>query len=117
MSEELLERSERPRRDELPRLAGAIASHVARVRACQALAAEGARPREAAERLKLHPFAAEKAFSHASNFGEDELRLAVVRLGELDYALKGGSRLAGDLELQRALVDITRPASEPAASR
>jgi DNA polymerase III subunit delta len=113
ISEELLERSERPRRDELPRLAGSLVSHVARVRACQALAAEGARPREAAERLKLHPFVAEKAFHQAANFSEEELRAAVVRLSELDYALKGGSRLAGDLELQRAIVDITRPA-EPA---
>jgi hypothetical protein len=31
-----------------------------------------------------------------------------VRLAELDLALKGGSRLAPDLELQRALVDVSR---------
>jgi DNA polymerase-3 subunit delta len=112
--EALLERSERSRRDELARLAGALGSHVGRVRGCQALAAEGVRPRDAAATLKMHPFAAEKAFAQAANFTPDELRAVVVRLAELDFALKGGSRLAADLELQRALVDITRR-DEPAA--
>jgi hypothetical protein len=32
----------------------------------------------------------------------------VVRLAELDGALKGQSKLAPDLELQRTLVDLTR---------
>lgn len=116
-SEALLERSERPRRDELLRLAGLMANHVGRVRACQALAEEGIRPPDAAGRLKMHPFAAEKAFAQAQNFSVDELRDAVVRLAALDLALKGGSRLAGDLEFQRALVDITRPAAKPAGAR
>ncbi len=111
--ESLLDRSHRARRDELMRIAGLMASHVARVRLCQSLAAEGVRPRDAASQLKVHPFAAEKAFGQAGNFGAEELRDAVVRLAELDHALKGGSRLAGDLELQRALVDITRPAETP----
>ena len=81
------------------------------MRRCQALADEGLRAREAAGRLKMHPFAAEKAFGHARNFSVDELRLATVQLAGLDLALKGGSRLAGDLELQRTLVAITRPGS------
>jgi DNA polymerase III subunit delta len=114
--EALLERTERSRRDELARIAGALASHVARVRACQAFAAAGVRPREAAATLKMHPFAAEKAFAQAANFTIDELRDAVVRLAELDFALKGGSRLAADLELQRALVDITRSRETAAAA-
>jgi DNA polymerase III delta subunit len=109
-SESLLERSHRARRDELMRIAGLMASHVARVRLCQTLAAEGVRPRDAASQLRVHPFAAEKAFSQAGNFGVEELRDAVIRLAQLDHALKGGSRLAGDLELQRALVEITRQA-------
>jgi DNA polymerase-3 subunit delta len=108
-SEELLDRSDRPRRDELLRLAGLLANHVGRVRRCQSLAEEGLRPREAAGRLKMHPFAAEKAFAHARNFSGDELGRALVRLAALDLALKGGSRLPGDLELQRTLVAITRP--------
>jgi DNA polymerase III subunit delta len=110
--ESLLERSPRPRRDELPRLAALLASHVTRVRACQALAAEGIRPRDAAGRLKMHPFAAEKAFAQADRFTVDELRDAIVRLADLDKALKGGSRLPGDLELQRALVDATAPSDD-----
>ena len=85
-------------------------NHVGRVRACQTLAAEGVRPRDAAAKLKLHPYAAEKAFAHAANYEPEELADAVVRLAELDLALKGGSRLAGDLELERALVDVTPPA-------
>lgn len=99
---------------ELTRLIGLLAHHVARVRACQALAAEGIRPREAAQRLKLHPFAAEKAFAQAQNFSADELRDALVRLAELDHAVKGGSRLPSELELTRALIEATRP-TEPAA--
>ena len=114
--EGLLERSPLPRSRELPRIVGLLTSHVGRVRSCQALATQGVRARDAATRLKLHPFAAEKAFAQAQNFTEDELRGAVVRLAELDYALKGGSRLAGDLELQRTLIAITeRPGARTAA--
>ena len=115
-SEELLERSGRPRRSEVPRLAGLLGNHVMRVRASQSLAAEGIRPREAASRLKMHPFAAEKAFAHARNFGVEELRDVLIRLAELDRALKGGSRLAPELELQRALADVTAPATAGGAA-
>ena len=59
----------------------------------------------------MHPFAAEKAFAHSRNYTSDELAHAVVRLADLDLALKGGSRLAGELELERTLVDVTAPAS------
>jgi DNA polymerase III subunit delta len=114
-TEELLGRSDRPRRDELLRLAGLLANHVGRVRRCQALAEEGIRPRDAAGRLKMHPFAAEKAFAQARNFSVDELRGATVRLAALDLALKGGSRLSGELEFERALVEIARPAESKSA--
>ena len=93
-----------------------LANHVSRVRACQGLAAEGIRPRDAASRLKLHPYAAEKAFAHAANFAPDELGQATIRLAALDHALKGGSRLSGELELERTLVEITAPAEAPAAA-
>jgi DNA polymerase III subunit delta len=105
-SETIFEREGRSRRDTAPRLAGALANHVVRVRQCQKLAAEGVRPREAAGALRMHPFYAEKVFAQAANFSEDELRDAVVRLAALDLALKGKSKLAPDLELQRALVDL-----------
>jgi len=68
------------------------------------------RPRDAASTLKIHPFVAEKAFAQAQNFSADELAGAIVRLAELDAAAKGGSKLPADLELERALIDITRRA-------
>jgi DNA polymerase-3 subunit delta len=113
-TESLLERSGTR---ELPRLTGLLANHVGRVRACQALAAEGVRPRDAASRLKLHPFAAEKAFAHAANFAPDELAATTVRLAKLDHAIKGGSRLSPELELERALVEITRRPDVRAGAR
>ena len=41
--------------------------------------------------------------------GSYELANAIVRLSELDAAAKGGSRLPADLELERTLIDVTRP--------
>jgi len=40
----------------------------------------------------------------------------VIRLARLDLALKGGSKLPGELEFTRALVDITRPVEPARAS-
>jgi DNA polymerase-3 subunit delta len=108
-SERLLARAGGPARDSLPRIVGLLTSHVARVAECQSLAAEGVSPREAAERLKKNRFYVEKLFEQAANFTPDELREAIVRLAELDLALKGNSRLPGELEFSRALVDLTRP--------
>jgi DNA polymerase-3 subunit delta len=106
-SETIFEREGRPRRETAPRLAGALGSHLSFMRRCQRLAAEGVRPRDAATSLKRHPFYVEKVFAQASNFSEEELRDAVVRLAALDHALKGGSKLAPDLELQRALIGLS----------
>ncbi len=106
--ESLLERSDRPRSGELVRLVAMLTSHVGKVRRCARLADEGVRPRDAAAQLKMHPYAAEKAFAQAANFSPEELSDAIVRLAELDAASKGGSRLPADLELERALVDVTR---------
>lgn len=107
-TEALLERSHRPRSGELLRVVASLVGHVGRVRRIARLADEGVRPRDAAGRLKMHPFAAEKAGRHAANFSSEELAQAIVRLAELDAAAKGGSRLPAELELERALVDVTR---------
>jgi DNA polymerase-3 subunit delta len=107
-AEELLERSHRNRSGELMRLVASMVGHVGRVRRIQKLSDQGLRAKEAAPVLKMHPFAAEKAFAQAANFSAEELAGAVVRLAELDAAAKGGSKLPADLELERALVDITR---------
>jgi DNA polymerase III subunit delta len=103
----LLERSGDPVSRTVPMLIGMLVAHVGRVRDCQAFAEEGLTAREAASRLKRHPFYVEKLYAQARNYGPDELRGAVVRLAQLDHAVKGGSRLAVDLELERALIDIT----------
>jgi DNA polymerase III subunit delta len=112
----LLERSGDPVSRSVPALAGLLVGHVARVRTCQAYADEGLSAREAASRMKRHPFYVEKLFAQARNYGPDELRAAVVRLAELDHAVKGGSRLGVDLELERALIDITRARETALAS-
>ena len=107
-AEEIMERSHRARSGELMRMIGSLVGHVGRVRRCQRLADEGVRAKDAAPKLKMHPFAAEKAFAQAANFSAEELGDALIRLSELDAAAKGGSRLPADLELERALVDVTR---------
>ena len=90
-----------------------LAAQVALVRSTQALAAEGLSTRDIAGRLKKHEFRVRKALTHAERYSRDELDLAIVRLTELDAALKGASRLASELELERALVEVTK-AAEPA---
>ncbi|HZT44622.1 MAG TPA: DNA polymerase III subunit delta [Gaiellaceae bacterium] len=107
-AESILERSARS--GEVHALVGRLAAHVRRVQACQNLDLAGVRPRDAAGELKMHPFATEKAFGQSRNFSTEELRTAIVRLADLDLALKGGSRLPNDLELERTLVAITREA-------
>jgi DNA polymerase-3 subunit delta len=111
----LLQRSGDPVSRTVPMLIGMLVAHVGRVRDCQMYAEEGLTAREAASRLKRHPFYVEKLFAQARNYGPDELREAVVRLAGLDHAVKGGSRLAVDLELERALIEITRPREAAAA--
>jgi DNA polymerase-3 subunit delta len=90
-----------------------LAAHVSLVRNVQLLAAEDLPSREIAKRLKLHEFRVRKAIGHAKNYTRDELDAAVVRLAALDAAIKGASRLSGELVLTRTLVELTR-AAEPA---
>jgi DNA polymerase-3 subunit delta len=113
-SEAIFERAAKPRRDTAARLAATLGGHFGRLRSVKQLAAEGVRPREAAGRLRVHPYYAEKLYAQADGFSTGELREAVVRLAELDGALKGQSRLSPDLEVQRALVDLTRRGGERA---
>lgn len=111
-SETIFEREPKPRRDTAARLAGALGSHVGRIRSVTRLSADGVSPKDAAGTLRLHPFYTQKLYAQAEAFSPEELESAVVRLAALDGALKGQSRLASDLEVQRALVDLTaRPGS------
>jgi DNA polymerase-3 subunit delta len=114
-SERIVERSGDTTRDVLLRVTGLLTAHVGRVRDCRRLDAEGVPPGAAAERLKRNRFYVQKLYEQAGNFSEEELDDAIVRLAQLDLALKGGSKLPGELEFTRALVAVTRGA-EPAHS-
>ena len=108
VSEAIFEHESRPRRDTAARVAGALGGHVVRLRGIKRLADDGVPSKEVAARLKLNPYYAGRLYRQAEGFSNEELHSAVVRVAELDGALKGQSRLAPDLELQRALVDIAR---------
>jgi DNA polymerase-3 subunit delta len=90
-----------------------LAAQIGFVRAVQALSGEGLGAREIAGRLKKHEFRVRKAREHADQYTREELDAAVIRLAELDAALKGASRLSPELELERVLIEVTRP-KEPA---
>ena len=64
---------------------------------------------EAAKRLRKKEFPVRKAFDQAEAFSDAELDAAVTGLAATDLAVKGGSRLPDQLELERTLVAITRP--------
>jgi DNA polymerase III subunit delta len=88
-------------------IGAALASYVGRVRAAQALGAEGRGAADVAKRLRMKEYPARKALQHGKNYTRDELDRALLRLAELDAAFKGASRLSAELELERALVDVT----------
>ena len=90
-----------------------LSSQVALVRQAQALSEEGLGVKDIAKRLRKHEFRVRKALGHAENYTRDELDEAVIRIAELDAALKGASRLAGELEVERAIVELVRT-PEPA---
>ncbi|MEI7761207.1 MAG: DNA polymerase III subunit delta [Thermoleophilia bacterium] len=113
LCETIFERSDKPRRDTAPRLAATLNGHVSRMRQLKRLADDGVTAKDAALALGMHPFAGEKAYRHAEGFSGTELASATVRFAELDLALKGGSRLAADVELQRALIAVS---AEPGQS-
>ncbi|MGH3080200.1 MAG: DNA polymerase III subunit delta [Gaiellaceae bacterium] len=92
-----------------------LAAHVGLVRSVQLLAAEDLPTREIAKRLNLHEFRVKKALGHAQHYADDELDAAVVRLAALDAAIKGASRLSGELVLTRTLIEVTK-APGPAAA-
>jgi DNA polymerase III subunit delta len=95
-------------------IAARLAAHVGLIRSVRRLADEGHGSREIARRLNVHEFRVRKGLAQIENYSPDELDRALVRLADLDAALKGASRLSGELELERALVEITR-VEEPAA--
>jgi DNA polymerase-3 subunit delta len=110
-AEKMLDRTGDPISRTIPRLVGQLTKHVQRARAAHRLEEQGLSPQDAATQLGLKPYPAQKLYAQVRNFSGAELDDALIRLAELDRALKGGSRLANELELERALVDITQPRS------
>jgi DNA polymerase-3 subunit delta len=115
--ERIFGRSERSRRDEAARLAATLGSHAAKLSSARRLREQGVRSADALSQLGTRStFYADKLYKQSEEFSERELREATVRLAELDLALKGDSRLAPDLELQRALLDLTAERAGAAAA-
>ena len=108
-AEKMLDRTGDPVSRTIPRLVGSLTRHVQRARAAHRLEEQGLSAQEAAARLGMKPYPTQKLFGQVRQFSAAELDDALIRLAELDHALKGGSRLATALELERALVDITQP--------
>src|SRR5262245_7618972 len=81
-----LERSSRPRRDEAAALGARLGGHLVKLTRMKALLEEGIRPRDAAAKLGLKPFPAEKLARQAERFSVDELRDATIRIAQLDHA-------------------------------
>jgi DNA polymerase-3 subunit delta len=115
-SERIVERSGDAPRDVFLRIAALVTNHVTRVRECQVLDAEGVPPAAGAERLKRNRFYVQKLYEQARNFSPEELGDAIVSIAALDWALKGGTRLPGELVFARTLVDITRGANVAASA-
>jgi DNA polymerase III delta subunit len=80
-----------------------LTSHIRFVNDVEALAGEGLSAKEIAKRTRKHEFRVRKALADAEKHPREERHDAVLRLAELDAALKGSSRLAGELELELAL--------------
>jgi len=110
-AERMLDRTGDPVSRTIPRLVGSLTNHLRRARAAQRLEAKGLSPADAAAQLGMKPYPAQKLFGQVRNYSPAELDAALIRLADLDHALKGGSRLANELELERALVEITQPAT------
>jgi len=109
-SEAQLERTGEPHSRTIPRLVAILAGHVSHLRTVQALEARGVASKDAAVTLKRHPFYVAKLYQQARRYAPEELDQVTVRLARLDHAIKGGSHLAPELELELALVAITAPA-------
>jgi len=108
-AERMIDRTGDPVSRTIPRLVGSLTNHVRRARAAHRLEANGLSAADAAARLGIKPYPAQKLYAQVRNFSASELDDALVRLARLDHALKGGSRLQNELELERALVEITQP--------
>ena len=94
--------------DDVQRISAIFANHVRRVRQALLVLETGGSAKEVQKQLGLKsPYQAQGLCRQARAFSEPELARAVVRMAELDEAIKGGSRLDPRLELELALVEIS----------
>jgi DNA polymerase III subunit delta len=97
---------ERP--DDVQRVLWIFANHVRRVRQALVILENGGAEKDVQKSLGLRsPFQAKTICRQARGFSEAELAQAIVRLAEVDLAVKGGSRLDPRLELELALAEIS----------
>ena len=106
--EGMLDRSPRPRREEAAALSARLAAHLGKLTRMKSLLESGLRPKEAAAKLGMKDFPGQKLARQSEAFSVEELNEATIRLATLDHAVKGGSKLAPDLELQLAVADVAR---------
>jgi DNA polymerase III subunit delta len=96
------------RQDDVLRVAAIFANHVRRVRQALLVLDAGGSAKDVQKQLGLRsPYQAQGLCRQARAFSETELARAVVRLAQLDEAVKGGSRLDPRLELELALAEIS----------
>jgi len=94
--------------DDVQRISAIFANHVRRVRQALLVLEAGGSDKDVQKQLGLKsPYQAKGLCRQARAFSEPELARAVVRMAELDEAIKGGSRLDPRLELELALVEIS----------
>jgi len=109
LSEEIFDRDPKASREVSARLSARFGGQVLAVARAKRLKEAGVSVAAAQKPLGLrYDWQARRAYAQAEAFSQTELDDAVVRLAELDLALKGKSRIPPDLELQRALVDLGR---------
>ena len=96
----------------------ALAAHVARVRACQALAAEGLRAREIAAPLKMHEFPARKALAARGELLARRARRSASSASPSSTPRsRAASRLSRSSSWSGRSSTITRPARATAGQR
>lgn len=101
-------RSPRQRTGEAAAFGARVAQHLIRLARMKTMLEIGASVEDAGAKLGLKPFPAKQLAKQTQAFTAEELRGGVVRFAELDHALKGGSKLAPDLEVQLAVADVAR---------
>jgi len=101
-------RSPRTRTSEAAAFGARAGQHLLRLSRMKAMLEAGLSVDEAGAKLGLKPYPAKQLAKQTQAFSVEELRGGVVRFARLDHALKGGSKLAPDLEVQLAVADVAR---------